>query len=110
MCPMATPPNLNKIGSDGFDLIEKHYGRFRRHLTPEVTIIIDSKEAAALFGGANIQNNEKPKPPRRNWADFVVWWMLGVLKDSLITDHFIISWFVILKHSHMACPCYHTNV
>ncbi|RDX93596.1 hypothetical protein CR513_24114, partial [Mucuna pruriens] len=70
MCPNASPiSNLNKIGSEGFDLIEKHYGRFRRHQvsTLEVPVIVNSNNAG---GGANTEYNniERPKPPRRNWA------------------------------------------
>lgn len=67
MCPKASPSNLKKIGSEGFDLIDKHYGRFRRPQVPalEVPIIANSNKAGALFG----DNKEKPKPPpRRNWA------------------------------------------
>ncbi|KAG4990478.1 hypothetical protein JHK82_023981 [Glycine max] len=71
MSPKASPSaSLIKIGSDGFDLIERHYGRFRRNQVPpfEVPIIVNSNNPGASFGGANIDNKENPKPPRRNWA------------------------------------------
>ncbi|KAL2340976.1 hypothetical protein Fmac_008916 [Flemingia macrophylla] len=66
MCPKASP-NLNEIGSEGFDLIEKHYGRFRRPQvsTLEVPIIADSNNPSRL-GGANIDNIKKPEQPRLN--------------------------------------------
>ncbi|CAJ1963344.1 unnamed protein product [Sphenostylis stenocarpa] len=69
MCPKASPSSLNKIGSEGFALIEN--GRCRRNQVPptEVPIIVNSNNLpGAPFGGANSDNNEKPKPPRRNWS------------------------------------------
>ena len=72
---MASPAKLKKIGAEGFDLIDKHFGRFRKPQvpTPDVPMVVNSNEAASQFGGAKIDvNNQKANPPLRNWGRSLV--------------------------------------
>ena len=69
-----SPENLRKIGSEGFDLIEKHYGRFRRPQvpTPEVPNVVNSNDNvfvnknAVARYGGMIAMNYEPSQRRRN--------------------------------------------
>ncbi|KAK7412922.1 hypothetical protein VNO78_04682 [Psophocarpus tetragonolobus] len=86
---MAPPTDLRVVGSEGFDLIDKLYGSSasaRRRANSRKGVfpakqgrwvvqvpndeleepVIDSREAAARFGGIMILNFPKPKA-RLNW-------------------------------------------
>ncbi|KAJ7980300.1 hypothetical protein O6P43_003588 [Quillaja saponaria] len=58
---MATPTKLQKIGMEGFDLINKYYGPTNKMFHPEELVIIINSKQESNYYSAGVSSRTYPK-------------------------------------------------